>query len=189
MKDLIRQLTELSDSQIEQLFHCIGDIERWQHETQTLICRYVGCTKSQAQLIIQLSQLYSSRKTSSDVPTIITSPLDVYNLSKNWFVGIEHEELWILYLDKAKHVVDHEQLTKGSSSFTVVDPRQIFRRALLYRACGIVLIHNHPSGNCMPTRQDIDITKRIQKIGDLLHIPLVDHVIVGTSFSSILHHF
>ena len=189
MKNLIQQLTELSDKQIQQLFHCIGDIEHWQHETKTLICRYVGCTKKQAQTIIQLSQLYSSRNNSNDSPTVITSPLDVYNLSKNWFVGIEHEELWILYLDKAKHVIEHEQLTKGSSSFTVVDPRQIFRKALLYQTFGIVLIHNHPSGNCMPSRQDIDITKRVQEIGDLLHIPLVDHVIVGTSFTSILHHF
>ena len=186
MQEFIQKYIGLQPHQIQKLFHCIGHVEQWQHETTPLIMRYLQCSLEQAEYLIAISEFYCERS-ETDTPTCITSPLDVYHLSKGWFVGLNHEELWVVYLDQSKHIIQSEQLTKGSASFTIVDPRQIFRRALLYQAQGIVLIHNHPSGNCIPSAQDIEITNRVREIGILLHIPLVDHVIIGKSFASILY--
>ena len=186
MQEFIQKYIGLKPQQIEKLFHCIGNVENWQHETTSLIMRYLDCNLEQAEHLLAISEFYCQGK-ESDIPNCITCPLDVYHLSKGWFVGLKHEELWVVYLDQNKHIIQSEQLTKGSASFTIVDPRQIFRRALLYQAQGLILIHNHPSGNCMPSKQDIEITQKVRSIGTLLHIPLVDHVIIGKSFASILH--
>ena len=185
-EEFIQKYIGLNPSQIQKLFHCIGNVEHWQHETTSLIMRYLDCNLEQAEHLLAISKFYCQQR-DGDIPKCITSPLDVYQLSKGWFVGLQHEELWVVYLNQNKHIIQSEQLTKGSASFTIVDPRQIFRRALLYQAQGIILIHNHPSGNCMPSPQDIEITRNVKEIGVLLHIPLVDHVIIGKSFSSILH--
>ena len=62
---------------------------------------------------------------------------------------------------------------------TIVDPKQIFHHALRCRSRGIIMAHNHPSGDPSPSQQDLQITKRVQEIGSVLNIPLLDHIIVG----------
>jgi len=90
------------------------------------------------------------------------------------------ESLFALFLNRRRVLIRMEQLTKGSEAFTIVDPRQIYHHALLCRSSGIILAHNHPSGDPHPSIQDISITERVHQVGELLQIPLLDHLIIGS---------
>lgn len=99
---------------------------------------------------------------------------EVYNPSK-----IEHvEEFVILLLNRANAVLGWAKISTGGVSGTVCDPKVIFQIALNANASAIVLSHNHPSGNTRPSHQDIELTKRIQEIGKILEISILDHIIV-----------
>ena len=90
------------------------------------------------------------------------------------------ERLAVVALSARNRVIDAEVLTVGSHGYTVVDPRQILRWALTRkRPCaGIVVAHNHPSGDPMPSSQDVDVTRRLRRACEVVGVTLVDHVVV-----------
>ena len=90
------------------------------------------------------------------------------------------ERLAVVALSARNRVIDAEVLTVGSHGFTVVDPRQVLRWALTRkRPCaGIVVAHNHPSGDATPSYQDVDVTRRLRRACEVVGITLVDHVVV-----------
>jgi DNA repair protein RadC len=101
-------------------------------------------------------------------------------------VGLGHEELHALYLDRRRRPVAHRRLTKGSDRFTVVDPRQIFRPAVALGSAAVVLAHNHPSGDPTPSSQDREVTRRVAAAGRVIGVDLLDHlVIAGEAFVSL----
>lgn len=91
----------------------------------------------------------------------------------------QQEELICMMLDTKNHLLGEEMVFKGTVNSSLVSPREIFLAALSYRAVGILLVHNHPSGDPAPSRADLDFTKSVQRAGDLLGIPLLDHIIIG----------
>ena len=119
----------------------------------------------------------------------VVAPEDVYAIVAPLLVGKTCENLVVVALNKRRHLLNAEILTVGSDAFTIVDPRQIFRWALMQGPSGasaIVLAHNHPSGDPTPSAQDKDVTKRISSAGRVLGIQLIDHIVVGgTSFVSL----
>ncbi|MBQ7208575.1 MAG: DNA repair protein RadC [Lentisphaeria bacterium] len=88
------------------------------------------------------------------------------------------ETLMVLYLDSRRHLIDYE-LYPGTVDHTSVYAREITERSLLCHACGIILAHNHPSGNCEPSEEDISLTRNLKETLARLGITLVDHVIVS----------
>ena len=100
------------------------------------------------------------------------------NLLKEPMAQLDHEELWGIFLNVNCHMISMEMLTKGSLSTTIVDARTILRRALLNNAAKVIVAHNHPSENPMPSGCDIDQTNKIKKACSLMDIPLVDHIII-----------
>ena len=119
----------------------------------------------------------------------ITTPQQAYEILWPHLQANSEESLYALYLNRRRNLISLKLLTQGSEAYTIVDPRQIFHYAIQSRASGVIVAHNHPSGDPTPSQQDIIITKRIQEIGDLLHIPLLDNVIIGddsfVSFASL----
>lgn len=71
------------------------------------------------------------------------------------------------------------EISHGNVNSSVVGVREVFQKALLANAVNIILIHNHPSGDCTPSREDIDITKRLKEAGQILGVDVLDHIIVG----------
>jgi DNA repair protein RadC len=106
-------------------------------------------------------------------------PEQVYQLVWPSLIHQDNELLIGLFLNRRKHLIQQEVLTRGTDWMTIVDPKQIYHKALLCRASGLVLVHNHPSGDPTPSEQDLRITKEIQRVGSILRIPLLDHLIVG----------
>ncbi len=112
-------------------------------------------------------------------PQIISSR-DTYNIMYEHLADVPNEEFWVLFLNNANRVLDKTRLSVGSLSATLVDTRIIMKLALEKLATGIVLCHNHPSGNKTPSEQDHTLTARINAACKLLDIRLADHIIFTT---------
>ena len=111
----------------------------------------------------------------------INSPEKVAEVAIN-VLGLHEqaeESFYIFTLDTKNKINGIFEVSRGSLSSSIVHPREVFKRALLQNASGIILIHNHPSGDPTPSREDLDITNRLIQAGDLLGIRVLDHIIVG----------
>ncbi len=111
--------------------------------------------------------------------TKITCPKDVFDLVKGNLMHEEIEHFQILILDTKNHVKYVENISTGSLNSSIVHPREVFKTAIKRRAANIIAVHNHPSGDTKPSREDINITERLNKVGELVGIKLLDHIIVG----------
>lgn len=109
---------------------------------------------------------------------LVKTSLIGYNYVKDVFKGLDHEELWILYLNNNNEPISLDKMTSGGWTSTVIDLRQIFSRGLEHHSTGMIMFHNHLSGNPHPSVSDIDKTKNVSKVGKILEIQLVDHIII-----------
>ena len=89
------------------------------------------------------------------------------------------ESFYIFTLDTKNQINGIFEVSRGSLSVSIVHPREVFKRALLQNANSIILLHNHPSGDPKPSKEDIDVTDRLIESGDLLGIRVLDHIIIG----------
>lgn len=91
----------------------------------------------------------------------------------------KQERLMALFFDIKCHLLGETLLSVGSATAAFVSPREIFLAAVRHEAVQLVLIHNHPSGDATPSAQDDDVTRRVRECGELMEIPLIDHIVVG----------
>lgn len=108
----------------------------------------------------------------------ISSSKDVIDIFQPQLADLPHEEFWVLLLNRANKIIDQVRVSEGGQTATVVDVRKIMRFALDHQALGIILCHNHPSGNHNPSSEDISITQKLKAAASTLDIKLLDHVIV-----------
>jgi DNA repair protein RadC len=128
----------------------------------------------------EVELIYKSKVKHSERPQIKSSR-DAYDiLIKSWDEGkIEYvEQFNVLLVNRANKVLGLYKASSGGISGTVADPKQIFTAALKANACGIILSHNHPSGNLKPSRQDEELTRKFKEAGYFLDIKVLDHLIV-----------
>ena len=111
--------------------------------------------------------------------TKVTSPEDIVSYYNVQLKNQEKECLLLLILDSKNRIIAEEILSIGTMQYSVADPREVFQAALKRNGVSIILIHNHPSGDPAPSKEDILVTKRIEKAGLLLGLPLQDHIIIG----------
>lgn len=116
----------------------------------------------------------------------IQGSADARNLIAPLIMDLNHEEFWIILLNRANRVINKDKISSGGMAGTVVDAKIIFRRALENGpASAIILAHNHPSGNLKPSQADIAITKKLKLAGETLDINVLDHLIIaGQSYYS-----
>lgn len=107
----------------------------------------------------------------------IDSAEAVYLLLKHLFQDLQHEEFYIVLLDRSNRVLRYEQVSKGGTSGTIADGKIIFKLALLHQASALILAHNHPSGNLTASSQDIKLTKNLREFGALIGVEILDHLI------------
>ena len=101
------------------------------------------------------------------------------------FIGDATEERFVvLHLDTRNRVKAIQEVSRGTVSASLVHPREVFRAAIIEGATGIILGHNHPSGDTTPSSEDIAITKRLVDAGSMLGIKILDHVIIGDNHYS-----
>ena len=115
----------------------------------------------------------------------IGSSKDAYEMLRGDLIDLPHEEFWVLLLNRAHRVIKKKRISEGGVSGTVADPKLIYKMALEELASGVVVAHNHPSGNLQPSQSDIDLTKKLKEAGKFLEVQLLDHLIVaGTKYFS-----
>jgi len=113
----------------------------------------------------------------------IQGPADVIEYFQ--FLADKHqEEFWILLLNAKNKIIKSQQITIGTLTASLVAPRETYYPAIQAMAAGIIAIHNHPSGVSSESKEDIAVTERLIKVGKILDIPLLDHVIIGRSGGS-----
>ncbi|MGB9839303.1 RadC family protein [Thermovenabulum sp.] len=112
---------------------------------------------------------------------VINSPKDVENLLKEEMRALEKEHFRVILLDTKNKVISVEEISIGTLDSSIVHPREVFKPAIKRSSSSIILVHNHPSGDPYPSKEDIVITKRLCEAGKLLGIYVVDHIIIGNS--------
>lgn len=127
---------------------------------------------------IQIS--YSTNVSPKDRPQITSSSSAAEIFSEAFKGTVEHHEsMYALMLNRANKVLGIKLISMGGLSGTVADPKIIFQTALIANASGIILCHNHPSGNLQPSEADKRLTKKLADIGELMEITLLDHLIMA----------
>ncbi|MDQ3111444.1 MAG: DNA repair protein RadC [Bacteroidota bacterium] len=111
----------------------------------------------------------------------VTSSGDAYRIIRPELDELQHEEFYIMLLNRSNIVTKKEQVSRGGMNATIVDPKIVFKIAVNNGASGIILAHNHPSGAVKPSEQDIRLTKKLKEGAELLDIGLLDHIIVGAN--------
>lgn len=110
---------------------------------------------------------------------VIRSPEDGANYVMNDMRFLSQEHFVCLYLNTKNQVLHKQTIFIGSLNASIVHPREVFREALKRSAASIICLHNHPSGDPAPSREDIEVTKRLVECGKMLGIELLDHLIIG----------
>ncbi|MCJ8154300.1 DNA repair protein RadC [Chryseobacterium sp. SSA4.19] len=118
-----------------------------------------------------------ARQETSDIK-VISGSNDAYLIFKNQMSDLRTEEFWAIFLNQRNKIIHTAKLTEGGISQSIVDVRVLFKTALDHFSTGIIVAHNHPSGNLKPSREDIDITQKIKEAGRILGIQLLDHLII-----------
>jgi len=104
---------------------------------------------------------------------------NVFNYYKNILKDKKQEYFYCIYLDTKNNIIKDKMLFKGTINESLVHPREVFKEAYLLSASSIICVHNHPTGNIMPSKNDEILTKQLKECGMLLGINILDHIIVG----------
>ncbi|MCF8226499.1 MAG: DNA repair protein RadC [Bacteroidales bacterium] len=122
-----------------------------------------------------------SRKmnTNSKEKVFIKDSRDAWEVMFPHTGDLEHEEFWILILNRAHKVINTQKISQGGLTGTVIDTRIILKYALDKKATSMIISHNHPSGNLKPSEADISITKKIKEAAEIMDIQLLDHIIIA----------
>lgn len=95
----------------------------------------------------------------------------------------EYEMFGVLYLNQQNQVINFEELFRGTINETSVYPREIAKQTLIYNANSVILVHNHPSGECKPSQQDIGLTQKIEQVLSIIDVSVLDHLIIAKNIA------
>ncbi len=109
----------------------------------------------------------------------LTNPRDIYLENKYLFLDKKQEYFYCLYLNNKNELIERRLLFMGTVNKSVVHPREVFKHAYLTSASSIICMHNHPSGDVIPSKDDIMFTKALVEVGRIQSIPVLDHIIAG----------
>jgi DNA repair protein RadC len=144
------------------------------------LMNFKGIGEAKAISIIAALELGKRRKISDIIEKKqITTSKDAYQLFISMLGDLSYEEFWVLYLNRSNSIIHQLKLSQGGIAGTVLDIRIALKHGIEKLATGMILCHNHPSGNIQPSKSDITITKSFYDAAKLMEINLLDHLIVG----------
>lgn len=144
------------------------------------LMRVHGVGKAKAAQIAAVFELARRLETFVEEPKRkICSPKDVYTLMYPKMREQKKERFITLYLDTKNQILKEEVVSVGSLNASIVHPREVFKSALMESSASVIMVHNHPSGDPSPSREDIMVTEKLVEGGKLLGIDILDHIIIG----------
>ena len=144
------------------------------------LCQVEGVGPAKAAQIkaaIELGRRLSTL--SPDERPTIASPDDVADRGQYAMMALEQEELWVLLLDSRNRLINTEHLYRGSLNASTVRPAEVFKAGIRHNAGGLIVVHNHPSGDPSPSPEDINLTRCLIEAGEMLELPILDHIVIG----------
>ena len=174
-----KNVFELSNDLIKEVNGDLEELSSWEYDDY---CNIYGIGKARAAQLMSVFEL--GRRKGSDQANESVQILDsysAYRLIKPKLQDLKREEFWVAFCNNANKLIRIERFSTGGLGSTVVDVRLILRKALGLWSSALVLFHNHPSGNLMPSKEDEQITCKIKKALSSMEIRLLDHLIVGNN--------
>lgn len=167
---------ELSRRILHAVENNLNDLGR---KNSDFLTRFKGIGEAKALNIMAAMELGRRRK-EQDTPdkAKITGSNDAADLFMPLLGDLDHEEFWILLLNRSNRVLDKFMASKGGITGTVIDVRTIMKCAVEKSATSMILCHNHPSGNLSPSDADLQITRKIKDAGKIMEIQVLDHLII-----------
>jgi DNA repair protein RadC len=138
-----------------------------------------GIGPSKAMQILTIAEITKRINQSKKPVKRITCAQDVFNHFHERVKDEKQENFFVLMLDTKNNVIGEQLISKGILDASIIHPREVFRPAIRNSASKIILVHNHPSGDATPSREDIEITEKLMKAGEEVGIAVLDHVIIG----------
>ncbi|PWS26545.1 hypothetical protein DHW03_17385 [Pedobacter yonginense] len=146
------------------------------------LSKFKGIGEAKAISIVSALELGLRRKEHIEDEVIqVNTSKDVFKYLHQTFAHLNHEEFWILLLNRSNHIIGKYLISKGGQAGTIADPKIIFKVALENNAANIVLAHNHPSGSLKPSDSDNKLTKKLVDSGYFLDLHVVDHLIFANN--------
>ncbi len=168
--DLAQRLLTMSDGHLSELFNLPSE----------KMCSVPGIGFAKASSVLaacELGKRFLSEGPSVSKKPVVTARM-VFDIMIPSLKGLRHEECWILLLNDSSYMISKIRVTSGGGRSTVIDVRQVVRLALDRSASGIILVHNHPSGNPHPSTADVTQTDALHKAAAACAIDLLDHVVI-----------
>lgn len=164
------------------LFQVGNDLNRLATLTVKDLCKIKGIGEAKAISIISALELGRRRRFSEESEIkILRSAQQIYTFMQPELLDLPVEQFWIILLRQNLSVIRKTKVSEGGISGTVVDMRLIFKDALDHLASHVILVHNHPSGSTVPSKNDIELTKKAIEAGKLLDIKVIDHLIFANT--------
>ncbi|KYG76751.1 RadC family protein [Roseivirga echinicomitans] len=155
-----------------------NDLNTLAKQSVSELQQFKGVGEAKAISIMSALELGRRRKVFQSAKKLkISNSKDAYELMKPELTDQPVEQFWVIMLKRNNEVIQKRVISLGGVSGTVADPKVIFKKALEDLASGIILVHNHPSGNLKPSQADIKLTEKLKNAGELLEIPVLDHII------------
>lgn len=174
-----KPITDLCRDLMRDNNHSLYQLERKSLE-EIMSTKGIGTTKGlQILAAMEITRRYNQEKIGEKY--YIKTSQSIYDLMRSDIGNLPHEEIWIIYLGRRNDVIVKKRMTVGSATASIFDIKKIIKEALLLDAQGLVLCHNHPSGNLQPSGPDDQITRKTKEAAQLMDIRMIDHVIVCAS--------
>lgn len=172
---------ELSDS----ILYNIDDISELKDITLNKLKEIKGIGNVKAITLLSALELGKRVYYNKNISKIKMNSADkVFNYMRDELSNKNQEYFYALYLDSKKNLIDKKLLFIGTINKSIVHPREIFKYAYLLSASSIICVHNHPSGDPLPSNEDIVLTSNLKRIGEMQGIQIVDHIIIGNNYYS-----
>lgn len=157
-----------------------GSLDNLAKLTVKELMKAKGIGEAKAITIVAAMELGRRRKElSPEEKPKVDSSRAAFELIKGDLMDLPHEEFWVMLFNRANRVIRKKRVSEGGVSGTVADPKIIFKLALEELASGMIVVHNHPSGNLAPSQNDISLTKKLKEGSKLLEIAFLDHLIIA----------
>jgi len=172
---------ELSNKLLKE----IGKIQKLNKTSLNTLTKINGIGLSKATTILAAIELGKRVLNNEKKKTKLDNTLKIFEHYKNDFIGEKQEKFFVLLYDTKLNLIEKKELYKGTIDCVHISPGEVFKDAIIESASSIIIMHNHPSGDTTPSKEDVELTKRIIGVGKLLKIEVLDHIIISpTSYYS-----
>jgi DNA repair protein RadC len=163
----------------EMLLSVSNNLDAFARLTINDLIKFKGVGEVKAITLQVAFEIARRRKVAENSIEFIKTSEDVFKIFGPKLRDLSVEQFHIILLNRKNGILSMQKISEGGTTGTVVDAKVVFKKALDHLATAMILVHNHPSGNKMPSSADLEITKKIKSFGELIEITILDHIIIA----------